>query len=132
RLSEGSKVSEHYLGRCSGVASQTGRSLFVGADGNTYFAEDLPEDEHGVFQGKSTIADKEGGFFTNLNYKGFGLRADFVFKAGNWINNFVRSNAESDGQAINDNQAVTAFNYWQQPGDTDVMPSPIYAAVDQG
>jgi len=132
RYSEGRKINEHYLVRYAGVDSQTGKSLFLGADGNTYFAEDLPEGENRVFQGKSTIADKEGGFFTNLNYKGFGLRADFVFKAGNWINNFVRSNAESDGQAINDNQAVTAFNYWQQPGDTDVMPSPIYAAVDQG
>ena len=43
-----------------------------------------------MLQGKSTIADKEGGFFTDLNYKGWGLRADFVFKSGNWINNFVR------------------------------------------
>lgn len=131
RFSEGRKINEHFLVRYAGVDPATGKSLFLGADGNTYFAEDLPEGENRVFQGKSTIADKEGGFFTNLNYKGFGLRADFVFKAGNWINNFVRSNAESDGQAVTDNQAVTAFNYWQQPGDTDVMPSPIYAAVDQ-
>ena len=131
RYSEGRKINEHYLVRYAGVDAGTGKSLFLGADGNTYFAEDLPEGENRVFQGKSTIADKEGGFFTNLNYKGFGLRADFVFKAGNWVNNFVRSNAESDGQAVDDNQAVTAFNYWQQPGDTDVMPSPIYAAVDQ-
>ncbi len=131
RFSEGRKINEHYLVRYAGVDPATGKSLFLGADGNTYFAEDLPEGDNRVFQGKSTIADKEGGFFTNLNYKGFGLRADFVFKAGNWINNFVRSNAESDGQAVVDNQAVTAFNYWQQPGDTNVMPSPIYAAVDQ-
>ncbi len=131
RFSEGRKINEHFLVRYAGVDPATGKSLFLGADGNTYFAEDLPEGENRVFQGKSTIADKEGGFFTNFNYKGFGLRADFVFKAGNWINNFVRSNAESDGQAVTDNQAVTAFNYWQQPGDTDVMPSPIYAAVDQ-
>ncbi len=128
---EGRKLNEHYLVRYAGVDPATGKSLFLGADNKTYFAEDLPEGENRVFQGKSTIADKEGGFFTNLNYKGWGLRADFVFKAGNWINNFVRSNAESDGQAVLDNQAVTAFNYWQQPGDTNVMPSPIYAAVDQ-
>ncbi|AFL81375.1 TonB-linked outer membrane protein, SusC/RagA family [Aequorivita sublithincola DSM 14238] len=131
RFSEGRKINEHYLVRYAGVDAATGKSLFLGADGNTYFAEDLPEGENRVFQGKSTIADKEGGFFTNFSYKGFGLRADFVFKTGNWINNFVRSNAESDGQAVDDNQAVTAFNYWQQPGDTGVMPSPIYASVDQ-
>lgn len=130
RYREGGKINEHYLIRYAGVDPATGKSLFLGADGNTYFAEDLPEGDNRVFQGKSTIADKEGGFFTNLTYKGFGLRADFVFKAGNWINNFVRANAESDGLAVDDNQAVTAFNYWQQPGDTDVMPSPIYSAVD--
>ena len=131
RYSEGRKINEHFLVRYAGVDPATGKSLFLGADGNAYFAEDLPEGENRVFQGKSTIADKEGGFFTDLKYKGFGLRADFVFKAGNWINNFVRSNAESDGQLVADNQAVTAFNYWQQPGDTDVLPSPLYAAEDQ-
>lgn len=130
RYSEGRKINEHYLIRYAGVDPANGKSLFLGADGNTYFAEDLPEGDNRVFQGKSTIADKEGGFFTNVNYKGFGLRADFVFKAGNWINNFVRNDMESDGQGVLDNQAVTAFNYWQQPGDTNVMPSPIYSAVD--
>lgn len=127
---EGQMINEHYLIRYAGVDPETGKSLFLGADGNPYFAEDLPEGENRVFQGKSTIADTEGGFFTDFNYKGFGLRADFVFKAGNWVNNFVRSNAESDGQLIVDNQAVTAFNYWKQPGDTGVSPSPMYAATD--
>ncbi|SRX54661.1 SusC/RagA family TonB-linked outer membrane protein [Aequorivita sp. CIP111184] len=132
RYSEGRKINEHFLIRYAGVDPGTGRSLFYGADGNTYFASDLPTDENDnrVFQGKSTIADKEGGFFSNITYKGFGLRTDFVFKAGNWINNFVRSDRESDGLAIADNQATNAFNYWQQPGDTGVLPSPIYAADD--
>src|SRR5690606_9334689 len=85
RFSEGRKINEHYLVPYVGVDPATGKSLFRGADGNTYFAEDLPEGENRVFQGKSTIADKEGGFFSNITYKGFGLRTDFVFKAGNWI-----------------------------------------------
>lgn len=132
RYSEGRQINEHFLIRYAGVDPATGRSLFYGADGNTYFASDLPTDENDnrVFQGKSTIADKEGGFFSNITYKGFGLRTDFVFKAGNWINNFVRSDRESDGLAIADNQSVGAFNYWQQPGDTGVLPSPIYATED--
>ncbi|MCG2418454.1 SusC/RagA family TonB-linked outer membrane protein [Aequorivita sp. F47161] len=132
RYQEGRKINEHFLIRYAGVDPSTGRSLFYGADGNTYFSTDLPTDENDnrVFQGKSTIADKEGGFFSNIIYKGFGLRTDFVFKAGNWINNFVRSDRESDGLAITDNQATNAFNYWQQPGDTGVLPSPIYAVED--
>ncbi|MCB0464331.1 MAG: SusC/RagA family TonB-linked outer membrane protein [Aequorivita sp.] len=130
RFSEGRKINEHFLIRYAGVDPATGRSQFYGGDGNIYFADELPDMENRVFQGKSTIADKEGGFFTNFSYKGFGLRADFVFKYGNWINNYVRSDRESDGLAISDNQATSAFNYWQQPGDTGVLPSPIYAAND--
>ncbi len=132
RFAEGRKINEHFLIRYAGVDPATGRALFYGADGNTYFAGDLPTDEfdNRVFQGKSTIADKEGGFFSNIVYKGFGLRTDFVFKTGNWINNFVRSDRESDGINITDNQATNAFNYWQQPGDTGVLPSPIYASED--
>ena len=123
---EGAMINEHYLVRYAGVDPNNGAPLYYGADGEVYRAGDLPEGENRVLQGKSTIADKEGGFFTDLNYKGWGLRADFVFKSGNWINNFVRSNLNSDGINIDDNQALSAFNYWQQPGDTNVQPSPIY------
>lgn len=123
---EGVKINEHYLVRYAGVDPATGEALYYGADGEKYTGLNLPEGENRVFQGKSTIADKEGGFFSNITYKGFGLRTDFVFKAGNWVNNFVKSNLISDGANIDDNQALDAFNYWQQPGDTDVHPSPLY------
>ncbi|RMA57915.1 SusC/RagA family TonB-linked outer membrane protein [Ulvibacter antarcticus] len=128
RWDEGTKINEHFLIRYAGLDSNTGRPMYYGADGNTYFADEMPEDDNQnrVFQGKSTIADKEGGFFNNIVYKGFGLRTDFVFKYGNWINNFVKSNVVSDGLAVDANQATEAFNYWQQPGDTDVSMSPIY------
>lgn len=129
RYSEGRKINEHYLIRYAGVDPDTGAPLYLGADGVAYRAEDLPEGENRVFQGKSTIAEQEGGFFSNINYKGFGLRTDFVFKAGNWVNNFVKSNLVTGTTA---NQAVGAFNYWQQPGDTNVLPSPLYRNDDPG
>lgn len=132
RWEEGRMINEHFVFRYAGVDPATGRGQFYGGDGKIYFANELPEDmEHRVFQGKSSIADKEGGFFTNINYKGFGLRTDFVFKAGNWINNIVRMQRESDGLYINNNQAVGAFDYWKQPGDNGVLPSPLYASEDQ-
>ena len=130
RWAEGSLINEHYYIRYAGVDAATGRAQFYGADGGIYFANDLPDMENRVMQGKSTIADKEGGFFSNISYKGFGLRTDFVFKYGNWINNIVRSQRESDGIDVADNQSVGAFNYWQQPGDTGVLPSPLYATDD--
>lgn len=123
---EGAMINEHYLVRYAGVDPSNGAPLYYGADGEVYRAGDLPEGENRVLQGKSTIADKEGGFFTDLSYKGWGLRADFIFKSGNWINNQVRANLNSDGINIDDNQAISAFNYWQSPGDTNVHPSPIY------
>ena len=130
---EGRKINEHYLIRYAGVDPETGRGQFYGGDGNIYFADELPEDiENRVFQGKSTIADLEGGFFTNITYKGFGLRSDFVFKSGNWVNNIVRARTTFDGNDINHNKSVDAFNYWQSPGDTDVLPSPKYAVGDRG
>jgi TonB-linked SusC/RagA family outer membrane protein len=132
RWEEGRKINEHFLIRYAGVDPETGRGQFYGGDGNLYFADELPEDtENRVFQGKSTIADLEGGFFTNVTYKGFGLRTDFVFKAGNWINNTVKARSTFDGSDIGFNQTVDAFNYWQQPGDTDVAPSPKYAVQDR-
>jgi hypothetical protein len=123
---EGAQINEHYLVRYAGVDPNTGAPLYYGADDQIYRADDLPEGENRVLQGKSTIADKEGGFFSDISYRGFGLRADFVFKSGNWINNFVKSNLISDGINIDDNQAIDAFNYWQRPGDTNVHPSPLY------
>lgn len=132
RWEEGRKINEHFYIRYAGVDPATGRGLFYGHDGGIYLADEMPEGENRVFQGKTPIADKEGGFFTNLNYKGWGLRADFVFKAGNWISNWVRSQRESDGSNILYNQAVSAANYWKQPGDNgkNMLPSPIYAAQD--
>ena len=123
---EGAKINEHYLVRYAGVDPTNGAPLYYGADNEIYRAGDLPEGENRVLQGKSTIADKEGGFFSNLNYKGIGLRADFIFKSGNWIYNQVRENLNSTGVNIDDNQAIDAFNYWQQPGDTNVQPSPLF------
>jgi TonB-linked SusC/RagA family outer membrane protein len=133
RFEEGRKINEHFLIRYAGVDPETGRGLFYGGDGNKYFADELPEDmENRVFQGKSTIADKEGGFFSNITYKGFGLRTDFVFKTGNWINNIVQARTEFDGNDVNYNKSLDAFNYWKEPGDTDVLPSPKYAVEDRG
>lgn len=130
RWEEGRMINEHFLIRYAGVDPATGRAQFYGGDGNIYFADEMPDMENRVFQGKSAIADTEGGFFSNISYKGFGLRTDFVFKYGNWINNIVRSQRESDGINIADNQSVGAFNYWKNPGDTGVLPSPVYAAGD--
>lgn len=129
---EGSKINEHYMIRYVGVDPQTGRAQYLNANDEVVFANELTADDR-VLQGKSSIADKEGGFFTDINYKGFGLRADFSFKAGNWINNVMKADRYLDPEystSIQDNMAVGAFNYWKQPGDNAELPSPIYRTDD--
>jgi TonB-linked SusC/RagA family outer membrane protein len=128
---EGEAINAFFLLRYDGVDPETGRPLYLDADGNSMFLDELPEGENRVLLDKSPIAKFEGGFFSTISYKGFGLRTDFVYKSGNWINNFVQSNLLSDGLSIADNQAVGAFNYWKQPGDTGVLPSPIYGIEAQ-
>lgn len=128
---EGEALNQHYLLRYAGVDPDTGRPLYFGVDDNIYTSDELISEfeegtEHRVLNGRSTMAKVEGGFFSNIIYKGFGLRTDFVFKSGNYINNFVRAAIETDGNTPAGNHHVGAFNYWQQPGDTDVLPSPIY------
>jgi len=128
---EGEALNQHYLLRYAGVDPNTGRPLYLGVDGNAYTSQELvdlfPEGtEHRVLNGRSTMPKVEGGFFTSVNYKGWGLRTDFVFKSGNYINNFVRAAIETDGNSPAGNHHVGALNYWQQPGDTNVLPNPIY------
>lgn len=129
---EGEPINQHYFVRFAGVDSDTGRPLFYGGDGNIYFGNELADVEdpngqdHRVADGRSTIADIEGGFFTNLNYKGWGLRADFVFKAGNYVDNWMKYHRNSNASLVASNQAVTAFNYWKQPGDNSDYISPMH------
>lgn len=123
---EGEPINSFILLRYDGVDSATGQPLYLDADGNSVFFDDLPEGDNRVVLDKSPNADLEGGFFSNFKYKGFGLRTDFVYKFGNYINNLVRGNLTSDGQSLTSNQDISTFNYWKNPGDTNVLPSPIY------
>src|SRR5690606_11463572 len=72
---EDEPINQHNLIPFVGVDPETGRPLFQGIDGQIYFATDLPtvdedgnEIDHRVTDGRSSIPDIEGGFFTNLNY----------------------------------------------------------------
>ena len=38
----------------------------------------------------------------------------------------MEANMLSDGTGVDANQRLDAFNYWRNPGDIDVLPSPIY------
>jgi hypothetical protein len=122
-LREGEPINSYYMVRYAGVNPANGEPLYLDTDGN--ITSQYSDNFQVLIDGKSPIADFEGGFYTSVRYKGFGLRGDFVYKSGNYILNFQRSEGVAIGN-INSNLRTEAFNYWKQPGDTDVLPSPLF------
>ena len=122
-LSEGEEINSFYTVKYAGVNPANGEPLYYDLDGN--ITNEYSASFNTILKGKSPYANIEGGFFTSVRWHGFGLRADFVGKGGNYILNFQRQSGISIGN-IDSNQRVEAFNYWKQPGDTNVLPSPLY------
>ncbi|UBZ15203.1 TonB-dependent receptor [Flagellimonas marinaquae] len=122
-LREGEEINSFYTVKYAGVDSATGEPLYYDLEGN--ITNEYSAGFNTILEGKSPYANIEGGFFTSIRWHGFGVRADFVGKAGNYIMNFQRQAGISIGN-IAFNQRTEAFNYWKQPGDTNVLPSPLY------
>ena len=128
-LRVGEEFYTYYMPRWAGVNPANGQPLFYDADNNVTTEYDASASQ--VLSGKSPLADLEGGFNLYANYKGFDLAADFFFKAGNYVYNYMEQNALSDGTDVASNQRVDAFNYWTEPGQTNVLPSPLYGTQAQ-
>ncbi len=120
-LRVGEEVHTFFLPRYAGVNPANGQALFLDLDDNISTSNNGNE----VFlSGKSPFAKFDGGINTRLTYKGLFLNADLYYKGGNYIFNTVEQQLLSDGTGANSNQRVDAWNYWQQPGDIDVLPDP--------
>lgn len=65
-----------------------------------------------------------GGFGTNLSYRGFGLRAFFNFRYGNYIVNAARMNLEN--MYDNNNKSVAVNYRWRKNGDVTEIPRALY------
>ncbi len=68
--------------------------------------------------------DFYGGFYTQLNYKGFGLSANFTYSYGNEIYNGLRREMESMSNF--GNQSQTALRRWTSDGQVTDIPKAIY------
>jgi TonB-linked SusC/RagA family outer membrane protein len=123
-ITVGEEINTFFLPKWAGVNPANGEPLFYDSDGNITNVYD--SDANVLMSGKSPLADFDGGLNLYVRYKNFDLATDFYFKSGNYILNYMESNMLSDGVNVNDNQRVDAFNYWQNPGDTGVLPNPIY------
>ncbi|NDV65341.1 SusC/RagA family TonB-linked outer membrane protein [Bacteroides sp. 224] len=61
-----------------------------------------------------------GGFYTQVNYKSFGLSAEFSYSKGNKAYNAVRRSLES--LSTFGNQSISAVNRWNLEGQVTDMP----------
>ena len=120
----GEEINTFFVPRWAGVNPANGEPLFRDANGN--ITNEYDADANEVLSGKSRIPDYEGGFNVFVRYKNFDLNVDFYYKFGNYIYNFMASNMLSDGTAVDSNQRLDAFNYWRNPGDNNVLPSPLF------
>jgi len=119
-LQEGEEVYTHYLVRYAGVNPNNGRALYYDKDGNV--TQNYSPSDAVPLSGKTVSPDFDGSFSTLLNYKGVSLSANLYFKYGNYIYNSQETQHLTDGNSIRDNQRLDAFNFWRNPGDTDVLP----------
>ena len=124
-LRVGEEVNTFFLTRYAGVNPANGEALYLDTDGNV---TNVAAGNEVALSDKSPFADMDGSFGTSVSYKGWDLNANFYWKVGNYIYNTMESNMLADGDGIEgSNQRLDAFNYWRNPGDTNVLPRPSSA-----
>lgn len=121
-LKPGEEPFTYYLPKYAGVDPANGDALYYDLEGN--ITNQFSSGNATTLSGKSPLPDYYGGFRTSFDYKGFNLSADFSFKHGNYIYNYMALDMLSDGNRSYANQRVDALNYWKNPGDTNVLPKP--------
>ncbi|MGB6092880.1 MAG: SusC/RagA family TonB-linked outer membrane protein [Moheibacter sp.] len=134
---EGAATLTHAIGyspyswkvvRYAGVDPENGDALYYDLDGNI---TNVYDPNNAVLLDKSPLPTIYGGFGLTASYKGFDIAADFTYTMGNYINNLTKFWL-LDPVTIAANHDVSASNYWQSPGDTDVLPKPSSAGYEFG
>jgi TonB-linked SusC/RagA family outer membrane protein len=118
-LKPGETPYSFYLVRYDGVDPVNGDAMYLDKDGNR--TNVFSATNAVMIEGKSPLPKGFGGFNSYVMYKGFDLSADFSFKYGHYIYNYMASNMLSDGMNYTRNHRVDALDYWKAPGD-DKLP----------
>lgn len=128
KLVVGHPVGEFYINRYAGVNPANGDALWYDKDGN--LTNEL-RDEDKVLVGKTYHAPWQGGFGTNLSWKGITLSAQFSWVADRWMINNDRYFDESNGRFATYNQSRRLLDRWKNPGDiTDIPRHGEYTEFD--
>ena len=119
-LAEGHPANSFYLVPYAGVNPSNGNPLFVKADGSL---SETFTDEDRRFTDKQSFPVWQGGFGTNVNYKGFEFSTQWSWVADIWLNNLDLAQLE-DTSTLDDgsNRSVGVLRAWQQPGDITDVP----------
>ena len=119
-LGEGQPIGAFYVQRYAGVNPSNGNPLFYTADGG--LTETL-DDSNRVFVDKSIYPVWQGGFGTNVSYKGFEFSTQWSYFADLYRNNLDYADLE-DVSVIDDgfNRTPSVQNAWQNPGDITDIP----------
>ncbi|MBQ5807628.1 MAG: TonB-dependent receptor [Tidjanibacter sp.] len=128
KLVVGRPLGEFYMNRYAGVNPINGDALWYDKEGK--LTTELRDDDK-VLLGKSYIAPWQGGFGSQLSYKGLSLSAQFSWVADRWMINNDRYFDESNGRFANYNQSNRLLDRWKEPGDiTDIPRHGQYTEFD--
>lgn len=120
-LTVGETINNFYLVRYAGVNPANGDALWYTKDGE--ITNEYSEDDRVLIEGKSYEAPWQGGFGTNVSWKGFSVSAQFSWMADRWLYNNDRYMSESNGLYTTYNQSKRLlYDRWKQPGDVTDIP----------
>ncbi len=108
----------YYTTRTTANPGETFYNLPGGTATNVYSTNDIQD-----IKDKSPFPKYFGGFGMTFTYKNFDITADFTYKLGAYAVNNEALNMLDPSQ-FTDNKRTDAVNYWQNPGDTNVLPKP--------
>ena len=118
-LQVGKPFNSFYLDRFQGVDPQTGKAIYLKADGKTTTNTYDPNDR--VTLGTSD-APFNGGINNSLRYKTINLSFLWVYSYGNSVYNYARTQVEIPGYS-SAGFSTNGLNAWTKPGQITDFPS---------
>ncbi|GAK89789.1 TonB-dependent receptor [Nonlabens ulvanivorans] len=128
-LIEGESLNTYYIVPYLGVNPSNGNPLFQDINGNP--TETLLDADRRS-SGKSSIPVWQGGFSTNVTYKGFDLSTQWAWVADVYRNNLDLAGLEETIPDSGNNRSVTVLNEWRNVGDITSIPraNSAFSSVD--
>lgn len=121
-LKEGEEPFVFYLVRSAGVNPLNGNEQYYDINGN--ITENYSPNDQVALSGKSPLPKGYGGFGTTFRYKNFDVNADFNFKYGNYIYNYMALNMLDSDNGGNNNLRTDAIDFWTPENTNASLPKP--------